>query len=130
MSRASDITLFLIIVQAAIGFVNATGLFTEQYAATPQNPYSGILVQNLTEYKELTEAPTISDYVTEIAAWAWQAFIIGLWVVLAVITIFPTLVWTFHVPVILSVFIQAGVYYVYAIWYSQYKSGKGWKFYE
>ena len=129
MSRASDITLFLIIIQAAIGFVNATGLFTEQYAPTPQNQYSYV-VQNLSDYQTVTESESWGTYLNVAVDFTISTFLIGLQVVFAVITIFPLLVWTFNVPVILSVFIQAGVYFVYAVWYSQYKSGRGWKLYE
>jgi hypothetical protein len=129
MSRASDITLFLIILQASAGFVNATGLFTQNYYATPQNQYS-YTVQNLSDYSRATTAPGLGDYITILAAWTWQAFFIGIQVVFAVVFVLPLLVITFKIPIILSTFMQVGVYYVYATWYAQWKSGKGWRTYE
>lgn len=129
MSRASDITLFIIILQASIGFINATGLFTQNYYATPQNQYF-YTVQNLSDYSKATTAPGIGDYITILAAWTWQAFFIGIQVVFAIVIIMPLLVFTFKIPLILSAFLQVGVYYVYAVFYAQWKSGKGWKIYD
>lgn len=129
MSRASDITLFIIILQAAVGFVNATGLYTMLYYSTPQNQYS-YTVQNLSDYNKATTSPSIGDYITILAAWTWETFFIGIQIVFAVIVVMPFLVLTFKIPLILSAFLQVGVYYIYATWYAQWKSGKGWKMYE
>lgn len=132
MSRASEITLFIIILQAAIGFVDATGMFSHHYLGDTQNNAS-YTITDLDAYSTQTEEGGISGIVSEIdlyAHWAWEAFFIGLKIVFAVVFILPTLVTKFNVPVVLSVFIQAGIYYIYAIWFAQYKSGKGWKFYE
>jgi hypothetical protein len=129
MSRATDITLFLILLQASIGFVNATDIFSTDYIATQTNQYS-YTVQSLADYNKVTAAPTAGDYITTLATWGWQAFFIGIQIVFAVVLIFPSLVTVFHVPMILSAFMQVGIYYVYALWYAQYKSGKGFKMYE
>lgn len=128
-SRASEITLFIIILQSAIGFVNATDLFSVDYYSTPNNQYS-YSVQNLSDYNRVTGAPSAGDYISILASWTWQAFFIGIQVVFAVVFVLPLLVTTFNIPAILSVFMQVGIYYVYATWYAQWKSGKGWKMYE
>ncbi len=129
MSRATDITLFIIILQSAIGFVNATDLFSNDYYSTINNQYS-YTVQNLSDYNAVTESPSAGDYITLLASWTWQAFFIGIQIVFAVVFILPLLVTTFHIPLILSSFMQVGIYYIYASWYSQWKSGKGWRMYE
>jgi hypothetical protein len=128
MSRASDITLMLILMQAAIGFVDATELFDAHYLDVPQNN-AGYTISDLGDYAG-PEEPSFIDEAALYIQWAFEAFFIGLKVVFAVLFIFPTLVNVFHVPAALSIFIQAGIYYVYAIWYAQYKSGRGWKQYE
>lgn len=119
----------LVILQASVGFINATGLFTQNYYATPQNQYN-YQIQNLSDYQKVTQSPSAMDYLTMLASWTVGAFFIGIQIVFAVIFIFPFLVITFHIPVILSAFMQVGIYYYYAAWYSQWKSGKGWKSYE
>ena len=128
-SRASEITLLLIILQAAIGFVNATDLFSIDYMSSQQNQYV-YTVSNLSDYNEITEEPGALDYLTSLAAWTWTSFLIGIKIVFAVLFIYPKLVDLFGIPEVLSGLLQIGIYYTYAIWYTQWKSGKGWKTYE
>ena len=128
MSRASDITLFLILLQASIGFVDATGMFTEHYMDVPSND-ADYTLDDLGEYSAPTD-PGILDEIMLAAHWMVESFLIGIKILFTVIFVFPTLVTTFGVPIALSVFIQAGIYYVYASWYAQFKSGRGWKQYE
>ena len=128
MSRASEITLFLILLQASIGFVDATGMFTEHYISVPSNNAS-YTISDLYSYSA-SQDPGIIDEAMLAIHWMLESFLIGLKVVFTVIFVFPTLVTVFHVPVALSVFIQAGIYYVYAVFYAQFKSGKGWRMYE
>lgn len=130
MSRASELTLFIILLQASIGFVDASGMFSAHYLTVPQNNAS-YTISNLDEYAtSASTPPSILSEVDLFVHWAWDAFLIGLKILFAVIFVLPTLVTTFSVPVVLATFIQVGVYYLYATWYSQYKSGKGWKLYE
>ena len=128
MSRASDITLFLILLQASVGFVDATGMFSEHYIDVPSND-ADYTLDDLGEYSAPTD-PGILDEIMLAAHWMVESFLIGIKILFTVIFVFPTLVNTFGVPVALSLFIQAGIYYVYATWYAQFKSGKGWKQYE
>lgn len=128
MSRASDFTLFLILLQGSLAFVDATGMFSSHYLGTPDNNAS-YTIQNLNDYRAI-EDQSVFDEVRVLAQWAFDGFFIGLKIVFTVIFIFPMLVDRFQIPLILSVFIQAGVYYQYAIFYSQFKSGKAWRFYE
>ena len=128
MSRASEITLFLILLQSAIGFVDATGMFTEHYIDVPSND-ADYTLNDLSVYNA-AENPGIVDELMLAAHWMIESFLIGLKILFTVIFVFPTLVTVFNIPAALSLFIQAGIYYVYAIWYAQFKSGRGWKMYE
>jgi len=128
MSRASDITLFLILLQASVGFVDATGMFTEHYIDVPSND-ADYTLDDLSEYSVPAD-PGIIDEIMLAAHWMVESFFIGIKIIFTVIFVFPTLVSRFGIPVALSLFIQAGVYYVYASWYAQFKSGRGWKQYE
>jgi len=130
MSRASEITLFIVLIQAAIGFVDASGMFDHHYMNVPANNASYTLT-DLDSYASQAEDDTsISSQIDLYLDWAWDSFFIGLKVLFAVLFVLPTLINDFGVPGILATFIQVGVYYVYATWYSQYKSGRGWQAYE
>ncbi len=122
MSRAAEITLLLILLQASIGFVDATGLFTAHYMGDTSNNAS-YTITNLNQYQTSGD---ITDELLLAAHWIWEGFFIGIKIVFTVIFVFPTLIDKFHVPLELSLFIQAGIYFIYASFYAQYKSGKGW----
>src|SRR3970040_3187313 len=86
MSRASEITLFLIIVQASIGFVDAIDLFDQSYLSVPANNDS----YTLTDLEEYTagQNPGVMDELLLMAQWAIEAFMIGIKVILKVIFFF------------------------------------------
>ena len=128
MSRASEITLFLILLQASVGFVDATGLFSQHYLDVPANNAS-YTISDLNSYSAV-QNPGITDELLLVAHWTLESFFIGIKVVLTVIFVLPTLIFTFGVPAALATFIQVGIYYVYGTWYAQFKSGRGWKMYE
>jgi hypothetical protein len=130
MSRASEITLFIILIQAAIGFVDASGMFDQHYYSVPSNNASYTLT-DLDSYASQAEDDTsISSQIDLYLDWAWDSFFIGLKILFSVLFVLPNLITVFGVEPILATFIQVGIYYVYATWYSQYKSGRGWKAYE
>ena len=114
MSRANDITLFIILLQASIGFVDASGMFESHYLDVPSNNASYTLT-DLGEYaSQVDESSSIVDQVELYADWAWDAFFIGLKILFAVVFVLPTLVGTFGVDIILATFLQVGIYYIYA----------------
>ena len=129
MSRASELTLFIILLQASIGFVDASGLFTQHFMEVPENNATYV-ISDLETYATESQDTGIQSQIDLFLNWAWESFFIGLKVIFAVVFVLPTLINTFGVPTILAVFMQVGVYYIYATWYAQYKSGKGWKLYE
>ncbi len=128
MSRATEIALVLIILQAAIGFVDGVGMFDKTYVSPAPNnaTYS---VSDLSVYENVGDNDIFSMASAGIDMFI-GTFLIGIKIIFSIILIFPTLVDRFNVPVVLSVFIQAGIYFVYATWYAQYRSGKGWTQYE
>lgn len=130
MSRASDITLMIIIIQASLGFVSASGMFTHNYVGNLQNNAS-YTIMDLKEYSKQVEGDVdVVDELMTLARWGLEAVFIGARIIFAVVFVFWDLVTVFKVPMVLAAFIQAGVYYVYAVFYSQFKSGKGWRLYE
>lgn len=129
MSRATSLALLLILIQASIGFVDSTGLFTASYLDVPDNNAKYVLL-DLEEYAGQIDEPSFIDTLSSYADLGLEAFFIGIKVVLTVIFVLPTLITVFKIPTILATFMQVGVYYVYATWYAQYRSGKGWKAYE
>ncbi len=129
MSRATEIALALILLQASIGFVDAIGMFDTTYVAPIQNDAS----YNITHLSTMGADTENTDWIDQITAGIdlfIGTFLIGFKIVFSIIFIFPTLVDRFHVPAAISIFIQAGIYYSYATWYAQYRSGKGWTQYE
>lgn len=122
MSRAAEITLLLILAQASLGFVDSIGIFDEHYITGTSNNAS-YTISDLSEYQASGD---ITDELLLAAHWIWEGFFIGIKIIMTVIFVFPMLIGKFNIPVELSIFIQAGIYFVYASFYAQYKSGKGW----
>lgn len=130
MSRASEITLMIILIQASLGFVTATGMFSHNYMGSLQNNAT-YTITDLKEYSRQVEGDVgVTDELMTLARWGLEAVTIGARILFAVVFVFWDLVTVFKVPMILAVFIQAGVYYLYAVFYAQFKSGKGWRLYE
>lgn len=128
MSRASEITMLLILIQASIGFVDSINLFDQHYLNVPSNNASYVIT-DLNEYTAAQD-PGIWDDIALVAGWVVESFMIGIKIIFTVVFVLPTLVLTFHIPVELALFVQVGVYYIYATWFAQWKSGKGWTQYE
>ena len=127
--RAFEIALFLIVVQASIGFFNSIDAFDTDYYNTPQNQYN-YEVSDLAAYSNITRTIPLLDYMIMTATWMWDTLFIMLDIVFSVVIIFPIVINTFNIPVVLSVFMQVGIYVVYATGYIQWKSGKGLKYFE
>lgn len=122
MSRAAEITLLLILAQASLGFVDSIGMFSAHYVTGVSNNAS-YTISDLNQYQT---SGSVTDELLLAAHWIWEGFFIGINIILTVIFVFPMLIGKFNIPIELSIFIQAGIYFVYASFYAQYKSGKGW----
>lgn len=129
--RAWDITRFTVLMAAAIGLVNGAngiGLFTEHYFPAPQNEYVHYSVGGLNRTLGQPEGMTWSDYLNA-AGWL---ILSGLWVImnmmLAIVILFPYLIWVFHMPWWFAGFIQVIIYMDYQAGLAQYRSGRqlGW----
>lgn len=128
MSRASEITMYMIILQASIAFVAALDVFpTSQGVPVSNTAYT---VQSLEAYNNAPQNASFWSESASILSTIWSGFTIGVTIVFSVVLIYIPLTQYFHVPAILSAFIQVGVAYVYITWYAQFQSGKGWKLYE
>lgn len=127
MSRAAEITLILIITQASLVFVDDIGMFDAHYMGDISNNAS-YTITDLSVYSQTVDSgnPIPTDELLVAAHWIAEGFFLGIRIVWNLIFIFPMLVYKFHVPLELSLFIQAGIYFVYASFYSQYRTGKGW----
>lgn len=126
MSRASQITLYLVIIQASIGFVDAIDMFPNNYVAVPSNNAS-YTFSDLESYSSAADEQRTAWSELDLAIhWIIDTFVIGLKILFSVIFVLPSLITIFHIETALAVFIQVGIYYVYAVWYTQYKSGKSW----
>lgn len=131
MSRAKDITLFLICIQAAIPFINGLGVFTAIYSANPVNPASEYSLMNLSDYTgTATQSTSAWDEAYIMVHWVMDGFSFMVNVFLNVVFVWLTLVTVFHVPVLLSTFLQAAVWLVYASYIAQWISNKPEKLYE
>ena len=122
--RAFSIILFLVVLQASIGFVNNSNVFEYQFVQTPSG-CKDYTIENLSDVSE--EDISIFDYAKIILDFLLTSFLLFLKIILAIVFIYPTLVSAFGIPSFLSVFLQTGIYVVYVWGIIQFKSGKGTK---
>ena len=134
MTRAMDISLFIIILTAAMSFVANIGLFTDnQLSTVSQDQITTYNVTDLNSFSNGLSAnspPSITDVIGISIYWLWEAFVIMISIVFMIVVSYYPLVNTFHVPVVLAIFLQGGIYFCYAVFYAQWKSGKGTKLYD
>lgn len=110
------VVFFLIMIQMVIGYVNGMGIFTQNSIITPNNTYTGYTLtsaQNV--YGNTSYNMNVMDAISNGLQIVWMAFTV-LWSMLsAVFFIYPVLVNDFHVPMDLSLVIQAGIYILYGL---------------
>ena len=122
--RAIEISIFIMLIQASVVFVNDVGMFSTNYAASPHNAYTEYNVTQLSAGVENPEQMGLMDWFWISVRWVFDGLFIILKMLLAVIVIFPFLVFTFHVPVPLATLIQVGVYVIYWLGYASWKSNR------
>ena len=133
--RAVDITILLIAIQASIGFINTIGVFddTNTFFATPQNHWTEQSVSNLSEYSSVSSTSagdgemSLFEQASLAVEFLWDGLFFMVDILLAVIVIFPTLINIFHIPIVVSGFLQTFVWFMYYIGWRQWKSGKSVK---
>ena len=122
--RAMEIAMFIILIQAGVVFVNSIGLFSTTYAVSPANAYTDM---NVSEIGGVVEDPAnmgLLDWFLISVRWVFDGLFIVLKVMLAVVVIWPFLVFVFHVPPELATFLQVGVYVIYWLGYASWKSNR------
>ena len=123
MSRITEIVLFIVCIQAMAGYINASGEF-------PNNTMN--LGKNITDHdreKYSNTNPGIANYLTGFWDMAWESFLFFVTILEAVLLVSYMLI-QFGVPLELAITIQGAVWFLYVLWYVQWKSGKGFKMYE
>jgi len=130
--RAYDIALFLVLVQASIAFVDSSGMFTQHYYDVPKNNASYVLT-DLESYQSggINGTHDIQSFdAIDAITGGWNAIKIALNILLSVVFVLPALMDVFGIEPILALFIQVGVYIIYALAYAQIISNRGLKNYE
>jgi len=126
--RAIDITILLIGIQASLKFVLLLGIFSTAYYVAPSNHWTEQSISDLSQYSVNATSGTGEISLFEQASMAveflWDSLFFMLEILLSVIVIFPTLITIFHIPVIVSGFLQTFVWFMYYLGYRQWKSGK------
>jgi hypothetical protein len=128
--RAWDISLFILIINLTIGFVGNIGLFNEygyaQIQSTGNASQGGYAsgnydenTQTLMGNQQKTTADTFDAF-----AMILSGFFMMISVFVSCAIMFLPLVYTFHVPVVLALFLQAIVYYAYLWGITQWVSNK------
>ena len=108
--------LFLIIIQMVIGYVNGMGIFQQNVAVNQTNEYTTYTLANANaSFSQSSSHVDALNAVTNGLFIAWTLFGV-LWSMLAsVFFIYPTLVGIFHIPESLSLIVQCGIYFIYAL---------------
>jgi len=125
--KAYEISLFVVILSATIGFVNGIGVFGYQYEMTPQNDYVEWNVSQIGENFGNTSQISFFSKLTATTDMVIQGFSILIDMLFAIVCLYPTLVGVFHVPAQLSALLQVGIYAIYAIGILQFISGRSFK---
>jgi len=122
--RALEISLFIIMIQASVVFVNDSGLFTASYAASPHNTYTQY---NTTQLAQGIEDPNnlgLLDWFWISVRWIFDGLFIILKIFLGVVFILPWLIFVFHVPLVFATLLQVGIYVIYWLGYASWKSNR------
>lgn len=123
--RSFEIILFLVCIQAAVGFVNTIDLFDDNYYATQSNRFTeDYTISEISQYGDIAEEPSVLDYFEMTVTWLWSSFFLFLNIVFGIAFLYFPLVNLFGMPQSLAVFIQAGVAIIYVWGYIQFKSGR------
>lgn len=121
--RAIEIAIFLIVLQASVGFVSGLDLFSTGLDAG-DNQFSAY--GDDTQWDAASETETsdsIMDYATITAKMTIGALqkIVG--ILSAIFVIYPVLVTTFMIPAPVAAILQVMIYAIYGIAYIEYRRG-------
>jgi len=128
--RAYQIILFLILLQASIGFVNQIDFFGDQkqFYTTPQNEWTTKNVTQLGQYATEGNETNIVDTFAQGVMWGWEMLILFIQIIFSIVIVLPALIKVFAIPWQLASFIQIGIWVIYVWGLVQFKSGKATKY--
>ncbi len=123
--RAIDITVFLIAIQLALGFVSALGIFETNYYEATSNEYSKYTINDLGNYTDKEDIVSQGINTVKMSAdFLWEGAFFMIKILGTVVVVYPTLVTIFNIPAVLSAMLQGMVYFMYFLGYYQWKTGK------
>lgn len=117
--RAIEIAVFLILLQASIGFVSGMGIF-EPDLYVESNQFTEWGIDNFDD----EFAPGSQSSLTASIELLIQSVGMIASMMLAVLIIYPLLVGTFFVPATVAALIQVGIYAVYLLGGIEFMSGR------
>jgi len=126
--RAYDILLFLVCLEATIGFVSSLHIFPADYvdASAVQTPADW----NLQEVENQTASQSIFDKVMLATDMLFKALTMFLNMLVAIVAIYIPLTSVLGVPSEIALLLQGVVYVVYAWAIIQFLSGRSVKYME
>ena len=120
MNRLYDLVLLMVVAQAAIGFVNGVGMFTDPVYTQPDNAVAHWNIANSTDLGASNDVMAAESYNSDItlemafAAIGMIGDIFG-----AILFVYPALITTFMMPPLLAGVLQAAIYFIYAVFLIQ-----------
>ncbi len=123
------LTKVIIILSASMGFIAGIGFFPLVIYTPPHGPATNYSIGDVEDLTASTE-PGIGDYFAVIVTWAIASVVLMMSIIVAIVFLFPFLIWIFHMPIGLAVLLQGVIYIQYAIGYIQFKSNRAIKLME
>lgn len=127
-----NIAVFIIILEMAIGFMASIGYYEGDVFYSPAQPgetgmdYIVKAQNNDTLNSEYNPAElTIGDYLKFGIDWIFAGFLILVTIMSAFLGISWILYTTYHLPMVLCVFVQGIIYLIYTWAFVQWRSGRG-----
>lgn len=129
MGRFYDIIWLLTLIQAAIGLLNASCVFNENFMENPEAGPAGYELSDLSQLQDTTNIGML-DYFIMAVKWA----ISGAWfmcnLLLSVVYVYPLLVDILGVNGAIAAFLQVGVVVVYIAFFIQFLTKSPWGGYD
>lgn len=125
--RAMQIFFFILAVNAAIGMVNAVGLFNDPYMVEASGEEIRYSVSDLSDMAGAGAEPTLIDYTVMRVTWVWEAVLFIVKFIGAFVFIYPVLVEQFMIPAAVSVFLQGLIYVVYVWGWIQFRTNRSFQ---
>lgn len=127
--RAVDILLFCLCINAAIAFIDVSGVavsFTGKSTGFMVAQSGQVWSKDLTGINALSNSGSAvgGDMFLVAASWVIETTFFAIGFIISAATIIPALMNVFYFPWYLALMLQGLIYYIYLWAYIQYKSGK------